>query len=229
MEMWSGHPSNYGMLRIFGCVAYPHDKQGKLEPRAIKCVLLRYLEGVKGYKLHRLDDESPKIVEVELQRLNNHTPEEDQTDQEDCDDEDAGDQETDQTSDLIDYQLARDRERRTRNKPLRFRDVGQLPEINVLKGSTQRLSEIHKFSVIIVEYKFNSGLRCGDVFDLIGDVDPTDEDGDIGMGDSTGVSASLGGEIFSGRNKCKRASEAKRSLVKSSKKLEEVFPGEAGK
>ncbi|GJZ57863.1 retrovirus-related pol polyprotein from transposon TNT 1-94 [Tanacetum coccineum] len=121
MEMWSGHPSDYGMLRIFGCVAYPHDKQGKLEPRAIKCVLLGYPEGVKGYRLYRLDDESPKIVtsrnvvfnesvmykdtlkdsgagdksveelqvEVELQRLNNHTPEEDQTDQEDGDDEDA--------------------------------------------------------------------------------------------------------------------------------------------
>ncbi|GJV93171.1 transferase, chloramphenicol acetyltransferase-like domain protein [Tanacetum coccineum] len=27
MEMWSGHPSDYGMLRIFGCVSYPHDKQ----------------------------------------------------------------------------------------------------------------------------------------------------------------------------------------------------------
>ncbi|GKB29382.1 retrovirus-related pol polyprotein from transposon TNT 1-94, partial [Tanacetum coccineum] len=61
MEMWSGHPSDYGMLRIFGCVAYPYDKQGKLEPRAF---------------------------EVELQRLNNYTPEEDQTDQEDGVDED---------------------------------------------------------------------------------------------------------------------------------------------
>ncbi|GKD06155.1 retrotransposon protein, putative, ty1-copia subclass [Tanacetum coccineum] len=135
MEMWSGHPSDYGMLRIFGCVAYPHDKQGKLEPRAIKCVLLGYPEGVKGYRLYRLDGESPKIVtsrnvvfnesvmykdtlkdsgagdksveelqvEVELQRLNNHTPEEDQTDQEDGDDEDAGDQETDQPPDLTNY------------------------------------------------------------------------------------------------------------------------------
>nr|GEY50412.1 retrovirus-related Pol polyprotein from transposon TNT 1-94 [Tanacetum cinerariifolium] len=62
MEMWSGHPSDYGMLRILGCVAYPHDKQGKLEPRAIKCVLLGYPEGVKGYTLYRLDGESPKIV-----------------------------------------------------------------------------------------------------------------------------------------------------------------------
>ncbi|GKC44827.1 retrotransposon protein, putative, ty1-copia subclass [Tanacetum coccineum] len=92
MKMWSGHPSDYEMLRIFGYVAYPHDKQGKLEPRA---------------------------VEVELQRLNNHTLEEDQTDQEDGDDEDAGDQETNHTPDLIDYQLAQDREPRTRPKPLR--------------------------------------------------------------------------------------------------------------
>ncbi|GKF85050.1 hypothetical protein Tco_0249948, partial [Tanacetum coccineum] len=91
-----------------------------------------------------------------------------------------------------------------------------------------------------------------------GDEDPTDEDGDIVMSDSTGVSASLGGEIFLRGKKCResnigdsdntgdggkivgraigacggiceRASEAKRSLVKSSEKLREVFPGEAGK
>nr|GEY64475.1 retrovirus-related Pol polyprotein from transposon TNT 1-94 [Tanacetum cinerariifolium] len=135
--MWSGQPSDYGMLRIFGCVAYPHDKQGKLEPRAVKYVLLGYPKGVKGYRLYRLDDESTKIVtsrnvvfnesvmckdtlkdsgvgadksieelhvEVELHRLNNHTPDEDQSDQEDGDDKDAGDQETDQTSDLTNYQ-----------------------------------------------------------------------------------------------------------------------------
>ncbi|GKF19567.1 retrovirus-related pol polyprotein from transposon TNT 1-94, partial [Tanacetum coccineum] len=42
-------------------------------------------------------------VEVEQQRLNKHTPEEDRKDQEDGDDEDAGDQETDQTPDLTDY------------------------------------------------------------------------------------------------------------------------------
>ncbi|GJT93061.1 retrotransposon protein, putative, ty1-copia subclass [Tanacetum coccineum] len=62
MKMWSGHPSDYGMLRTFGCVAYSHVKQGKLEPRAVKCVLLGYPEGVKGYRLYRLDNESPKIV-----------------------------------------------------------------------------------------------------------------------------------------------------------------------
>ncbi|GJY48019.1 retrovirus-related pol polyprotein from transposon TNT 1-94 [Tanacetum coccineum] len=90
---------------------------------AVKCVLLGYREGVKGYRLYRLDDESPKmvsirdvvfnesvmykdtlkdsgacadkfveelLVEVELQRLNNHTPKEDQTDQDDGNDKDAG-------------------------------------------------------------------------------------------------------------------------------------------
>ncbi|GJS12869.1 hypothetical protein Tco_0407341 [Tanacetum coccineum] len=36
---------------------------------------------------------------------------------------------------------------------------------------------------------------------LTGDEDPTDEDRDIGMGDSTGVSMSLGGEISSGGKK----------------------------
>nr|GEY43139.1 hypothetical protein [Tanacetum cinerariifolium] len=65
-------------------------------------------------------------VEVELQRLNNHTPGEDPTDQEDGDDEDIGDQETDQPPDLTDYQLVRDREPRTRTKPLRFRDESNM-------------------------------------------------------------------------------------------------------
>ncbi|GJX90460.1 hypothetical protein Tco_0343786 [Tanacetum coccineum] len=47
----------------------------------------------------------------------------------------------------------------------------------------------------------NLDISCqnlgGDVVDLTGDEDLTDEDGDIRMGYSTGVSASLGGEIFS--------------------------------
>nr|GEX10023.1 zinc finger, CCHC-type [Tanacetum cinerariifolium] len=104
MEMWLGHPSDYGMLRTFGCVAYSHVQQG-----ADKSV-------------------EELQVEVELQRLNNHTLKEDQTDnedqtnQDDGDDEDAGDQEIDQPPDLIDYQLVWDKEPRIRTKPLRFRD-----------------------------------------------------------------------------------------------------------
>nr|GFA11517.1 copia LTR rider [Tanacetum cinerariifolium] len=71
-------------------------------------------------------------VKKELQRLNNHrleedqTDNEDQTDQDDGDDEDAGVQEIDQPPDLTDYQLVRDREPRTRTKPLRFRDESNM-------------------------------------------------------------------------------------------------------
>ncbi|GKD32825.1 retrotransposon protein, putative, ty1-copia subclass [Tanacetum coccineum] len=132
MEMWSGHPSDYGMLRIFGCVAYPYDKQGKLEPRAIKCILLGYPEGVKGYRLYRLDNESPKIVTSRNMVFNESVMYKDTLKnsgayQEDGDDEDAGDQETDQPPNLTDYQLVRDREPRTRTKPLRFRDESNMP------------------------------------------------------------------------------------------------------
>nr|GEZ73733.1 retrotransposon protein, putative, Ty1-copia subclass [Tanacetum cinerariifolium] len=141
IKMWSGHPSDYGMLRTFVCVAYSHVQQGKLEPRAVKCVLLGYPGGVKGvtYKDTLKDsgasaDKSVEElqVEVELQRLNNHTLEEDQTnnkdqtDQDNGDDEDAGDKEIDQPPDLIDYQLVRDREPRTRTKHLRFRDESNM-------------------------------------------------------------------------------------------------------
>nr|GEX32983.1 retrovirus-related Pol polyprotein from transposon TNT 1-94 [Tanacetum cinerariifolium] len=148
IEMWSGHPSDCGMLRTFGCVAYLHVQQGKLEPRVVKCVLLGYLEGVKGYRLYRLDNESPKIVTSRNVVFNesimykdtlkdsgagaDKSVEELQTDQDDGDDEDAGVQEIDQPPDLTDYQLVQDREQRTRTKPLRFRDENfELEQLDV--------------------------------------------------------------------------------------------------
>ncbi|KAG8486155.1 hypothetical protein CXB51_019539 [Gossypium anomalum] len=50
-EVWSGNPANYSDLKIFGCLAYAHVDNGKLEMRSIKCVFLGYKAGVKGYKL----------------------------------------------------------------------------------------------------------------------------------------------------------------------------------
>jgi len=38
-------------LRVFGCTAYAHVDNRKLEPRATKCLFLGYGSGVKGYKL----------------------------------------------------------------------------------------------------------------------------------------------------------------------------------
>ena len=51
IEVWSGTPADYSQLRVFGCTAYAHVDNGKLEPRAIKCVFVGYGSGVKGYML----------------------------------------------------------------------------------------------------------------------------------------------------------------------------------
>ena len=44
-EVWSGKPADYSNLRIFGCHAYMHVSEGKLEPRARKCIFLGYASG----------------------------------------------------------------------------------------------------------------------------------------------------------------------------------------
>jgi len=51
MEAWSGEPSNYSKLKLFGLLAFAHVKQGKLAARAVKCMFIGNPEGVKGYKL----------------------------------------------------------------------------------------------------------------------------------------------------------------------------------
>jgi hypothetical protein len=40
IEVWSGTPADYSQLKVFGCTAYAHVDNGKLEPRAIKCFFL---------------------------------------------------------------------------------------------------------------------------------------------------------------------------------------------
>jgi hypothetical protein len=55
IEVWSGSPYDYSQLRVFGCTAYAPVDNGKLEPRAIKCVFLGYRSGVKAYKLWNPD------------------------------------------------------------------------------------------------------------------------------------------------------------------------------
>ncbi|KAK3010795.1 hypothetical protein RJ639_011899 [Escallonia herrerae] len=57
-EVWSGKHANYENLRIFGCLAYAHVNDGKLEPRAKKCIFLGYANKVKGYRLWCPDSKS---------------------------------------------------------------------------------------------------------------------------------------------------------------------------
>jgi hypothetical protein len=51
IEIWSVSPADYSELRVFGCTAYAHVDNGKLESRAVKCIFLGYGSGVKAYKL----------------------------------------------------------------------------------------------------------------------------------------------------------------------------------
>ena len=61
-EMWSGKPCDYSNLKVFGCPAYYHVKDGKLEPRAKKCIFVGYADGVKGYRLWCMEPNSPKFI-----------------------------------------------------------------------------------------------------------------------------------------------------------------------
>ena len=61
-EVWSGTPANYSHLRVFGCPAYFHVNDGKLELREKKVIFLGYATGVKGYMLWCPDSKSPKFV-----------------------------------------------------------------------------------------------------------------------------------------------------------------------
>ena len=61
-EKWYGSVGDYSRLRAFGCRAYAHIRQSKLEPRAIKCVMIGYQKGVKGYRLWSTEPGKLKVV-----------------------------------------------------------------------------------------------------------------------------------------------------------------------
>ena len=41
-QRWYENLGDYSIMKIFGCAAYAHVKQNKLQPRAKKCVILTY-------------------------------------------------------------------------------------------------------------------------------------------------------------------------------------------
>jgi len=47
---------------VFGCPAYVHVNEGKLEPRVKKCIFLGYANEVKGFRLWYSDSKSSKLI-----------------------------------------------------------------------------------------------------------------------------------------------------------------------
>lgn len=61
-ERWSRRKPSINHLRVFGCAAYAHTKDGKLEPRSLRCVFLGYQEGTKGYRLSEREAPGVKLI-----------------------------------------------------------------------------------------------------------------------------------------------------------------------
>nr|GEW03723.1 retrovirus-related Pol polyprotein from transposon TNT 1-94 [Tanacetum cinerariifolium] len=60
--LWSCNSVDYLNLRVFGCLVYVHVNEGKLVPRAVKCIFLGYSSGVKGYRVWCPDPKYCKII-----------------------------------------------------------------------------------------------------------------------------------------------------------------------
>ena len=56
MHVWTGKKPNLSHLKPFGCLAYIHVNQGKLNPRALKGIFIGYPSGVKGYKIWLIEE-----------------------------------------------------------------------------------------------------------------------------------------------------------------------------
>ena len=62
-EVWSGKPYDYSSLQMFGCPVYARVDDGKLEPRANKCIFLGYATGVKGHYIWCTEEgKTPKFI-----------------------------------------------------------------------------------------------------------------------------------------------------------------------
>jgi len=62
MEVWSGRPADYSNLKVFGALAFAHVRQDKLDARVVKCIFIGYPEGVKGYKLWKMEPGGSKFI-----------------------------------------------------------------------------------------------------------------------------------------------------------------------
>ncbi|XP_071689077.1 uncharacterized protein [Rutidosis leptorrhynchoides] len=134
LDKWSGSPASYSDLKIFGCPAYAHVKDGKLELRAKRCIFLGDVTFDESAVLKKTEEkqvvagkdrEVEEQVEQEIevpQGVVQDTPVEPVVE----DVHDLGvdhmtpEYQSDEQHDLQNYNLVRDRERRVIKPPQQF-------------------------------------------------------------------------------------------------------------
>jgi hypothetical protein len=145
-KVWSGKPANYSNLKVFGCPAYFHVNEGKLESRAKKGIFIGYRMNVKGYKLWcpnlskflilrditfdesvmlKVHNNSSKPIIKENEKIENKVEFDlsvQQSDEEEPMSHDDAHLEEEQEVVEQPYSLERDRERREIQQPARYAD-----------------------------------------------------------------------------------------------------------
>ncbi|KAE8715970.1 hypothetical protein F3Y22_tig00110156pilonHSYRG00076 [Hibiscus syriacus] len=119
LEMWYGKPINYNNLKVFRCLAYAHIKQDKLEARALSRDVVfdeSKMANLQSYVTKNSVTKEGIPIEVELHQQ--QTMADQRTGVHDQDGENQ--QEPELETRLDNYNLVRDRQRRTIRPPDRY-------------------------------------------------------------------------------------------------------------
>ncbi|KAH9684673.1 DNA (cytosine-5)-methyltransferase 1B [Citrus sinensis] len=135
-ELWSGKPPDLTNLRIFGCPAYAHIKQGKLEPKAVKGDVTfdeeKMLQSKVETEIEATETEEQESARQKVEHSDSCKTSEQPSDQS---------KERKNPSELETYQLARDRERRAIKMPMKYGIANLISYALTLEGFIEKGSE----------------------------------------------------------------------------------------
>ncbi|KAK4403516.1 Retrovirus-related Pol polyprotein from transposon TNT 1-94 [Sesamum angolense] len=114
--IWTDSDVNLSSLRIFGCSAFALSHGDKLDSRSQKCIFIGYPDGVKGYRLWLRSQPESTFNKVEEPIEDNQQGEENRVETE------TENENLETGSNLNQYLLARDRERK---------NLGSLPNLEI--------------------------------------------------------------------------------------------------
>ncbi|GJZ35815.1 retrovirus-related pol polyprotein from transposon TNT 1-94 [Tanacetum coccineum] len=146
IDLWSRHPTNYEILRIFGCVAYPHVNQRKLKPRAINAyswvILMDTLKGTGAAY-------SKKEVEFEVELQGSRVePTVDPHTEENPGNKDEEQDEGPQQQNLDNYVPVCDRAKRTTAIPEAINSSEKDEWVRAMKEKVSSLKKNHTWELV---------------------------------------------------------------------------------